>query len=120
MASIDERLAKAFDFSQDSAKQLITLSTGVLALTITFYKDFAPQAGAGSKTTMTIGWLFFVLSITCGVAHLFALTGALAPKLEPDDALKLHWPIADLTLGSQQVTFVIALTLTVVAAVIGL
>lgn len=116
--AIDERLAKAFDFSQDSAKQLITLSTGVLALTITFYKDFAPQAGHGSKTLMTFGWLAFLLSILCGVVHLFALTGALAPKTGGE--LKLHWPIADFSLGGQQILFVIALVLTVVAAIKGL
>jgi hypothetical protein len=115
---MDDRQAKAFDFSQDAAKQLITLSTAVVALTITFYKDFATGAGHASKVLMTIGWGLFLLSIFAGVAHLFALTGALAPK--DGSALNLHTPIADISLGAQQLLFVGALFFTVLAAVLAL
>ena len=115
---MDDRLAKAFDFSQDAAKQLITLSTAIVALTITFYKDFATGAGQLSKVLVAIGWGFFLLSIVFGVMHLFQLTGALAPK---DDApLKLHHLAADISLGAQQVFFVVGLFFTVLAAVLAL
>src|SRR5688572_10889853 len=80
MPNLDESQQKAFDLSQDSAKQVITLSTGILALTITFFKDFAAGADSTSKTIMAISWLFYLISILAGIAHLFSLTAELDPK----------------------------------------
>ncbi len=113
-------MAKAFDFSQDAAKQLITLSTGVLALTITFYKDFAPNAGHGSKTLMAIGWGLFLLSVTFGVFGLFMLTGALAPKEDKDKPPTVHHKNSDIASGLQQLTFLGGLVLTVIAGILAL
>ncbi|KQT20825.1 hypothetical protein ASG31_16700 [Chryseobacterium sp. Leaf404] len=36
---VNEQEKKAFDFAADTVKQLITLATGIIALTITFSKD---------------------------------------------------------------------------------
>jgi hypothetical protein len=45
----EERLKKAFDFSADLTKQLITLATAIITLTITFSKDFLRQPNAAPK-----------------------------------------------------------------------
>lgn len=49
MADIDERTKKAFDFYADSTKQLITLSTAIIALMITFAKDILKPADGYAK-----------------------------------------------------------------------
>jgi hypothetical protein len=47
---LDPQVRMAFEFASDLAKQLITLATGILALTITFTKDLVkhvPEGGSG-------------------------------------------------------------------------
>jgi hypothetical protein len=61
---MDERVKKAFDFAADLAKQLITLATGLIALTITFSKDFIQHAPAASQDMGTLG-MVLVLGIRC-------------------------------------------------------
>jgi hypothetical protein len=62
----------------DTAKQIITLSTGVIALTMTFLDKFLP--GASPKVvpwTVTVAWIGFGLAIVFSVWTLMALTGTL-------------------------------------------
>jgi hypothetical protein len=77
---MDEREKKAFDFAADLSKQLITLSTGIVTITLLLSKDIAePRAIA------VAAWAFYLLSTLCGLWALMALTGTLAPinKLKP-------------------------------------
>lgn len=119
MVSLDESQKKAFDFSQDSAKQLITLSTGVLALTITFFKDFATGADAVSKTLMAISWLFYLVAVVAGATHLYALTAELDPK-DKSTVPTIYSGTAKATAGVQQVAFVVGLLITAIAGVLAL
>lgn len=83
---MDEQRKKAFDFAQDVAKQLITLATGVIAITLTFSKDFATHAGGGGvHQLVAFSWYFFLVSILCGLWTLLALTGNLEPSAPSDD-----------------------------------
>jgi|SRR5215469_11935329 len=78
---MDESLKKAFDFAADLAKQLITLSTGIVTVTITFAKDFLPkEATLEAKRWAIFAWYAFFASIVCGVWTLMALTGTLDQK----------------------------------------
>ena len=77
---------KLFDFAQDTTKQIITLSSGIVALTITFFKDFASGASEFSRHLMTVAWVGYVLSVIAGLLVLLALTGALTTK-EPSPSL---------------------------------
>jgi hypothetical protein len=64
----------------DTTKQVITLSTGVIALTVTFLeKIIQPNGGAGRSVpyTMICAWIFFGLAIIAAVATLGAITGTL-------------------------------------------
>ncbi|HXK39880.1 MAG TPA: hypothetical protein VJ837_03530 [Candidatus Paceibacterota bacterium] len=77
---------KSFDFAADLVKQLITLSTGVIALTITFAKDIVGSVGSSNGADsesilwLTLAWIGFSLSIVFGIWALMALTGTLEPK----------------------------------------
>jgi hypothetical protein len=119
MADLDESKKKAFDFSQDSAKQLITLSTAVLALTITFFKDFAASADSYSKSLMAVSWLFYLISIVSGALHLYSLTA----ELDPDDASRvptIYGGTARATAGVQQIAFIGGLVITTAAGALAL
>lgn len=104
---------KAFDFVQDVTKQLVTLASGIIAFTITFYKDFATGANQSSRHLMTGAWVVFLISICFGLLVLLALAGALTSsdtkKRNPSN------PNARDFSRAQQFFFVAALILTVVA-----
>lgn len=63
----------------DTAKQFISLSTGVVALTITFADKFSPESAEqlAVPLTLKLSWLAYGLSIIFGVATLMAITGTI-------------------------------------------
>lgn len=89
MSTLDNQKEKAFDFCADSAKQLITLATGVIALTITFAKDFVVNVPAGDKTWAYCAWGTYMLSVLFGIVTLNALTSALEPSSTPQTGTAL-------------------------------
>jgi len=76
---MEERVKKAFDFASESTKQLITLSTAILTLTITFSNDVFQSVDAWTKELLTYAWIIYLLSILFGILTLLALTGTLDP-----------------------------------------
>jgi hypothetical protein len=69
---------KAFIFASDIAKQLITLSTAILTLTVTFSKDIIRNTPTNIEAGLLMtAWIFHILSIFFGVWTLMALTGEL-------------------------------------------
>jgi len=68
----------ALDSARDTTKQIITLSTAMLGLTITFSKTFAPEGASVSlPCTLLVAWVLFGLTILSGVWTLMAITGSL-------------------------------------------
>lgn len=65
----------SFDFASDVTKQLITLATGIIAVTITFMR-FIVGEHPSSFELMYWSWGLFTFSIACGVLTLLGLTGA--------------------------------------------
>ena len=51
-----EETKKAFEFAQDTTKQLITLATAIIALTITFAKDFVVNVEPSIKIYVFFSW----------------------------------------------------------------
>ena len=80
---MEERNKKSFDFAQETTKQLLTLATGVLALTITFRKDIVKDASEAAQTWLEVAWILFLVSTIAGVLTLGALSGNLDKKAEP-------------------------------------
>jgi ketosteroid isomerase-like protein len=74
-----DRVKKAFDFASESVKQLLTLSTAILTLTITFGKDVFQSVSAEAKENLTYAWIIYLVSIFFGIMTLLALTGTLEP-----------------------------------------
>lgn len=79
---MDDQVKLAFTFASDLSKQLITLSTGILAITIAFTKDIVKRISSLGACALAVAWFFYLLSVICGIWTLMALTGTLAP-LEP-------------------------------------
>ena len=73
---MNDTLQKAFDFASDLTKQLITLATGILALTIPFAKDVLGGT-TQSRSELQTAWILYLLSIFFGLWTLAALTGEL-------------------------------------------
>jgi len=61
----------------DLTKQLVTLSTAILTLEVTFAKAFAKEEISQARV-MTISWICFVISVAFGIWVLMALTGTQA------------------------------------------
>jgi hypothetical protein len=68
----------AYSFALELAKQLITLSSGLLVLTVAITKDLvkAPPTRA-AVWVMGSAWGCFFLSILCGTGHIMGLTSSL-------------------------------------------
>jgi hypothetical protein len=80
---ITETLIKAFDFCADTTKQLITLSTAIVALTITFMKDvFSGTVPEDAKYWLIRSWGVYLASVFFGLWTMYALTGMLARRQE--------------------------------------
>lgn len=64
-----------FQSTNDLAKQLITLSTGSLALSITFTKDIIKSAVPVVTWPLKIAWVAWLLSVCFGIWTMMAVTG---------------------------------------------
>lgn len=74
-----ENQKKAFDFAADVTKQLITLSTAIITITITFSKDIINFANSSAKNYLLWAWILFIATVFFGIWTLMALTGTLQP-----------------------------------------
>lgn len=74
-----ENEKKAFDFAADVTKQLITLSTAIITITITFSKDIINFADNSAKNYLLWAWILFIATVFFGIWTLMALTGTLQP-----------------------------------------
>jgi hypothetical protein len=75
---------KAFDFASDVTKQLITLATAVVTVTVTFSKDVLSIAAGSGRGILGAMWIAFLVSILFGLATLLAMAGQLGRTSEPD------------------------------------
>jgi len=75
--SLSPRAQKAFDFAQEATKQLITLATAVIALTVTFLTDVVQAASSVSARVLQAAWILYFVSIVSGVFTLLSLAGNL-------------------------------------------
>ena len=107
-----ERTKQAFEFAADAAKQIITLSTAILALTITFLKDVLNSPSARSSL-LGAAWIFYLLAVLAGIWALLALTGSLGDENIKDDELSVYSPNSSIPFIGMLVCFAIAVILTV-------
>ena len=81
---MDKPIEKSFDFAASVSKQLISLSTAVIAIILTFSKNLlGDNVGTDYNYWLIIAWGLFLLSTVFGIATLMALAGSLAKFQEP-------------------------------------
>ena len=114
--SFSEERKKAFDFCADAAKQLITLATGIVALTITFAKDFVTNVNQGAKLWVYWAWPIYLLSIICGMFALQAMTAQLEPKTPTSQEPTIRGAAAFYSL-LQIISFGLAILFTIIFAI---
>jgi hypothetical protein len=78
-----DRNKATFASAGDTCKTLLTLTTGILALTISFMSNVAKGATHNELWVLRASWLSFFLSAALGVFTLQALTGSLSPLKKP-------------------------------------
>src|SRR5262249_45793984 len=78
---MNPRLQKTFDYAIEATKQLLTLASAVLALTLTVAKE-APN---GRRGFMLAGWFGFLLSVIFGIVSLYTLMREFAPRNDGRD-----------------------------------
>lgn len=79
-----------FQSATDLVKQLITLATGSLALSITFAKDIVKTNVPVVTWPLKIAWIAWLLSICFGIWTMMAVTGMLFKIAENADASKTY------------------------------
>lgn len=94
----------AFDFAAETAKQLITLSTGIVALTLTYASGPGKSGSGHARRLLIASWVVFLLSTLFGVGTLMAMTGTLA-----QGELDVYADSIRTYSGLQIVTFVVGL-----------
>jgi len=77
---------KPFDYAQDVTKQLLTLSTGVITITVAFLDNIAAGAPEDARVALYIAWGMFALTIVCGIFTLLNLTGRVGAAASPQSA----------------------------------
>ncbi len=108
---LDPRIDKAFAFAQESTKQLLTLSTAVLALTLAFLKDVADKDAP--RWIISVAWIGYVVSIVFGIATLMTLAGNLEGKNNDSAQPSIYEGNTRALAALQVVTFILALIFTV-------
>jgi hypothetical protein len=107
--ALDDKVSKSFDFAQDVVKQLITLATAVLTITVTFLDKVLAPAPKGAKIMLGAGWLVYLVSILFGVFTLMTLSG----KLATTDPPSIYDGGIRIMSGIQILLFVVATGLTI-------
>jgi hypothetical protein len=113
---MDEKTKKAFDFAQESSKQVISLSTGVIALSITFSKDFLQHVSSTARVFALWSWGAYLAAVLFGLWTLLALTGTLDAKAGVPVSIR-GWNVV-LPASLQILAFVLGLVLSVIFGIV--
>jgi hypothetical protein len=111
--ALDPQTQLAFTFASDVAKELITISTAVIAFSVTFAKDVAEGITKGPRRVLIASWVFNLFSIGFGLMVLLLLTGILAPtRIAADVPLEIDVRVRVIAL-LQLLTFITGIVLMV-------
>jgi hypothetical protein len=104
---MDEGTRFQIEAAADAVKQVITLATGVLTITLTFASTLAAGAEPLWQALLRLCWILLGLSVIAGVWFLLARAGVLydgKPTDVYDSRLRRPW-------ATQLVTFLLAVVL---------
>lgn len=66
---------KQIDYAKDASTQVITLASAILAVSLTFSKNWAEAANAQERVLLQWSWLTLLVSVLAGVWTLSAIAG---------------------------------------------
>ncbi|MBV9820839.1 MAG: hypothetical protein JO144_01240 [Actinobacteria bacterium] len=66
---------KQLDYAKDAILQVITLSSAIVAVSLTFAQNWASGTSRSNKFLLQLSWIAFLLAILCGIWSILALTG---------------------------------------------
>jgi hypothetical protein len=111
---------KAFDFASEATKQLITLATAVVALTITFSKDVLDLTNGEGKVVLGWAWILYLASVIAGIVTLQALAGSLGTSKRGERAPSIYERNVTIPAIAQVACFGVGTLFTVFFVFIGL
>jgi hypothetical protein len=118
LATVD--VAKLFfDSASDLAKQLISVSTVILGLSITFLKDLTKGTQTAHFWPLRASWIIYLFSIICGFWTLMAITGSIESLLKNNNSPAIVDNIR-IPAGLQIILFVCATVFLVVYGIVAI
>jgi membrane protein implicated in regulation of membrane protease activity len=73
LAKLD--MSKQFEFARDSVSHVLTLSTAVLAISLTFSHDWVADTSEANTIWLKVAWCSLVAAIVLGLWAMLSLTG---------------------------------------------
>jgi hypothetical protein len=93
---VDDKTKSQIEAAADAVKTVVTLSSGVLTITLTFASTLAAGADPGWQAALRWSWLLLGVAVAAGIWFLLARTGIIyAGKATDvfDWRLRLPWLI---------------------------
>lgn len=115
--SVSDRTKLAFDYARDATKQSMALATGVIALTVTFSKDFIGGAPPELLCYVIWSWILLLISVGFGQLCLMALTGILGSQKQPPPVPNIYAKNIKIPAILQVFTFLGGLSFAIIFAV---
>jgi hypothetical protein len=81
--AFDDQAKQAFTSASDWSKQILTLSTAIVTLMISFADKIFSPLSQGEKWFLYGSWALYAVSILAGIWFLSALTGTLGQSTPP-------------------------------------
>lgn len=72
---MDDESKAQLESASDAVKQVVTLSTGILTITLTFAKTLASGASSGWQTALRWSWALLGVAIIAGIWFMLAKAG---------------------------------------------
>jgi len=84
---------KSFDYARDSSKLVLTLSTGVIAFTVTFAKEIGglSPTGCTEAILLILSWGSLFVSMVIGIWTQLAITHVLDAAAQNDNREATIW-----------------------------
>ena len=111
---MNDEVKIAFEFARDTVRQFLTLATGLIALTITFSKDFVSSVPDEFRIYLLWSWGFMLFSVLTGLLSLMALTGALDRSEQDNKEPSITAKNITIPASFQVISFFIGLVLMVI------
>jgi hypothetical protein len=111
---MNEQIKFAFEFARDTVRQFLTLATGIIALTITFSKDFVSSVPDEIRIYALWSWGFMLISVFFGLLSLMALTGSLERFEQDNSQPSIRAKNITIPAGLQVISFFVGLVFVVI------